>query len=302
MTDTAAHDNRIVVMGDLCVDVLIDCSYASPFIQHGPVEESSLRSSNSLSVGGSAWLLALAAKDTGFFVPLILSAVGNDAWADQLVTAVRAEGFPVESIQRTDATSTDLVCMITMPGHARLMFMPMEPTNNRLNEGFVLNFLRNTDPSLIKWTWVSGYALVDRSSTRRQAARLLADWSRGDRIPVVLDLVPHEFDTAVGTLDEVVSFLGAPDALIGAPSTFRGFGYAYDENSNDPVTGMRQLATQASQDWGIVITQAHIGPEKFGQVVARDGTVISVDELVMPPHDVRGTGDRLAVEALHHLC
>jgi len=48
-------------------------------------------------------------------------------------------------------------------------------------------------------------------------------------VPVVLDLVPHEFSIAVGTLDEVVRFLGEPDVLVGVPSTFRDFGYAYSE-------------------------------------------------------------------------
>ena len=34
---------------------------------------------------------------------------------------------------------------------------------------------------------------------------------------------------------------------------------------DDLVKGMRRLDVQASQDWGIVVTQTHIGPENLAR-------------------------------------
>jgi len=131
--------------------------------------------------------------------------------------------------------------------------------------------------------------------------RLLANWARENEVPVVLDLVPHEFAASVGTLEEVASFLGRPDVLVGAPSTFRDFGYSFYGDGIDGANAMMEVAARASRDWGIVVTQTHTGPSNFGQILARDGVVLSISELVIPANDLRGPGDQLALKALEQL-
>lgn len=302
MTHSQRPMNQILVMGNLCLDVLIGGVNSSQLTEFGHVSESAVHSSSRLSVGGSAWLLAHAAMATGLFYPVIVSAVGDDIWAHDLLSSTREAGLLDHSIQQIESASTDLVCMITLDGQKRVMFMPEEPTNNRLEEDFVLTFLRNMDPQYVKWTWLSGYALANPYSARRRSAKLLAGWSRENKIPVVLDLVPHKFRALVGTLDEVSGYMGTPDVLIGAPSTFQDLGYAYEDHSDDDIAKhMRDVAVEASQHWGIVITQAWITPEKFGQALARRGAILFVDELAIPARGARGIGDRLAVEALHRL-
>ncbi len=302
MTHSQRPANQILVMGDLCLDVLIHGINSSQLTQFGHVSESAVRSSSKLSVGGSAWLLAHAAMATGLFYPVIVSAVGDDMWAHDLLSSTREAGLLDHSIQQIESASTDLVCMITLEGQKRVMFMPEEPTNNRLEEDFVLAFLHNTDPQFVKWTWLSGYTLADQYSARSRSAKLLADWSRENKIPVVLDLVPHKFRALVGTLDEVSGYMGTPDVLIGAPSTFQELGYAYEVHSDDDIVKhMTDVAVEASRHWGIVITQAWITPEKFGQAVARRGVILFIDELTISVRGARGIGDRLAVEALHRL-
>ena len=297
---TRRYGSQILVLGDLCLDVLIDCASPSP-IADGVTKESALRSSSLLSVGGSAWILARAAIAAGIFRPVILSAIGSDMWARQLLTSIREAGLSESSIQQIDGAPTDLVCMMTFEGRQRLMFMPTDPTGDCLEEGFVLSCLRNIDPGDTAWVWISGYALVERSSARRRSVRLLANWARENEVPVVLDLVPHEFAASVGTLEEVASFLGRPDVLVGAPSTFRDFGYSFYGDGIDGANAMMEVAARASRDWGIVVTQTHTGPSNFGQILARDGVVLSISELVIPANDLRGPGDQLALKALEQL-
>jgi sugar/nucleoside kinase (ribokinase family) len=291
----------MIVMGDLCLDVLIDSSDSTPFAQLGYPAESAVRSSGTLSVGGSAWLLAQAAMATGFFGPVILGAIGNDIWARDLLACLREAGLSIASIQQVGTASTDLVCMITLPGRNRVMFMPTEPTSNRLDEDFARSFLGHTDPKDVKWIFLSGYVLVDRNSTRRRCAKLLADWSRQHGIPVALDLVPHEFRASVGTLHEVAEYLGVPDVLIGMLPTFQELGYIYAGDDNDTAMHMAETAVLASRDWGTIITQAHTRSGVFGQTIAQRGAVLFSSELTIPAHGARGAGDRLAVEALHRL-
>ena len=78
-------------------------------------------------------------------------------------------------------------------------------------------------------------------------------------------------------------------------------GYAYDEDSEDVAASMLELAAQVSQAWGAVAVQARTRPETFSQVLARQGAILSVDEAAIPADDIRGTGDQLAVKALHRL-
>lgn len=286
-------------MGDLCLDVLIDGSDSSSFAQLGLDAEAAVRSSGELSVGGSAWLMAQAALETGFFSPVILSAVGSDAWAQTLLASVREAGLPTASIQQVAPAATDLVCMITMAGRHRVMFLPAEPTGNRLDADFALGFLAGTDASHVAWAFLSGYSLAGRDSARRRSAKVLAGWARNRGIPVVLDLVPHQFRTAVGTLGEVASYLGSPDVLIGNLSTFGQLGYS--SSGDDIAKGMEQVAIQASRDWETVITQGFTRSGVFGQTAARRGAVLFSGELVIPASGARGAGDRLAVEALHRL-
>jgi sugar/nucleoside kinase (ribokinase family) len=288
-------------MGDLCVDALIDGSDSSSFAQLGRGAEAAVRSSGKLSVGGSAWLLAQAAMETGFFSPVILSAVGSDAWAQTLLASVREAGLPTASIQQVAPAATDLVCMITTAGRHRVMFLPAEPTGNRLDADFVLASLGGTDASHVAWAFLSGYALAGRNSARRRSAKVLTDWARDHEIPVVLDLVPHQFRASVGTLGEVASYLGSPDVLIGNLSTFQQLGYSSEGDGDDIARDMEQVAIQASRDWATVITQAFSRSGVFGQTAAHRGAVLFSGELVIPASGARGAGDRLAVEALHRL-
>lgn len=288
-------------MGDLCVDALIDGSDSSSFAQLGLGAEAAVRSSGRLSVGGSAWLMARAAMETGFFSPVMLSAVGSDAWAQTLLACVREAGLPAAAIQQVAQAATDLVAVITMAGRQRVMFLPAEATGNRLDAGFVLGFLSGTDASRVAWAFLSGYALAGRNSARRASAKVLADWAREHEIPVVLDLVPHQFRASVGTLGEVASHLGPPDVLIGNLSTFQQLGYSGEGDGHDIAKDMERVAVQASRDWGTVVTQAFTRSGVFGQTAARRGSVLFSGELVIPASGARGAGDRLAAEALHRL-
>jgi sugar/nucleoside kinase (ribokinase family) len=307
--DAKEAPGRLLIMGDLCLDFLITQSDPTGFDDLGNGSESTVRSACRLAIGGSAWLLAEAALRAGFFRPVILSAVGNDGWAQNVLSFVRAKGLPTASIQEV-ATATDLVCIISIEGRHRVMIMPKERANDRLDRQFTLSVLDSMDARDVSWAFISGYALAGRGSGRLLSAKVLTDWCRHNEIPIVLDLVPHKFRASVGSLSEVTRHLGVPDILIGSLSTIEELGYAHapdrDASDDSAANGstaerMTEVAIRASRDWGVVVVQAFTRPGVFGQAVAKRGAALFQDELVLSASGARGAGDSLAIAALQKL-
>lgn len=292
---------ELLIMGDLCVDVLLENANLDAATELAPGAEVTTRCASSISVGGSGWLLAHAAVQTRLFHPVVLGVVGGDLSGAYVLDAMSELGISTASITRAENFSTDLVCMISTPSQQRLMFTPTAPANNLLDEATVAGHLSSVDPARVRWTWISGYALADQSSARWRAAGFLAAWSRRHGIPVVLDLVPHEFRASVGTLADVSRYLGGFDILIGAPSTFIDF-RSYDvANADELRRDISNIAVEVSRDWGTALVQTRTDLHTFGQAIGHRGRVLAVNDVAIPREGMRGMGDLLAVETLHWL-
>jgi sugar/nucleoside kinase (ribokinase family) len=292
--------DRFLVLGDLCWDFSIDDADPSS-LRHDVREghEETVRCRPALEAGGSAWLFAKEVVASGHGSPLILASVGTDSWGDRLLACLAESGIPADTVHRVSAAPTDMIGVARWSAGGRLMFVPSGPVSDHLPPGHVSAILDRLDPATVRWAWLSGHGLVNRESPRWRSAAMVADWCHTHRVPIALDLVPHDFWPLMGNLGQVIAHLGGVDLLVGAASTLRGLGYG--DPGPPGIEAMRSTGRAAARAWGKVLVQGRTSAEEFGQMLCAPGGAEMLTEIVPLADGQRGLGDRLAVRALECL-
>ena len=309
---TPEHKPACLVLGDLCLDV-----YAT--LDLSPDQIAPLALGSDVAAlgevyglpGGTTWLFAdalttaYAAADRNDtyhgVVPAIVAVVGADWAGDFLASAVTGRGWPADGITRA-AARTDIVATTSFAGRARLMAIPTEKVNRKflLWDGQRVESLCEVFD--VGFAWVSGYLFENYDSAVTEAARAVFARLREIGVPVVLDLVPHDFLTKVGRLARLEADVGPVDVIVGEFSTLAALGFGQRRPAGqDPWPDMVACARGAALGRLGAVVQHRVSVGTYAQAIAGPGVGDLTMSRPVPATGPRGIGDALAVQALDAL-
>jgi hypothetical protein len=307
------HKRACLVLGDLCLDVhaTLDLSPDQVAPLSAGSDVTSLGDVHGLP-GGTTWLfadaLATACDASGRgamsldLVPVIMAVVGAD-WAGNFLAGVATDrGWPADGIMRAVGARTDIVATTSFGGRARLMVVPAEKVSRKLLPWDVQRVERLCEVFDVALAWVSGYLFENYDSTATEAARAVFAFLRELGVPVVLDLVPHDFLAKVGLLTRLEAELGTVDVIVGEFGTLTALGFGQRPPAGqDPWPSMVACARSAALGRLGAVVQHRVSVQAYAQAIAGK----CVGELTMskpvPATGPRGIGDALAVQALDAL-
>lgn len=296
-----------LILGELCLDV-----HATLGAEGGSVapllEGSDVTTHGEIAglPGGTGWLFADALSTASDVVPLILAAVGDDWAGEFLAGAVTARGWPADGIVRPAGSRTDIVATTSFAGRARLMAIPAEKISRKFLPWDLRLTARLSSAYDVGFAWVAGYMLENYEPTVAESIKDLFGLVRELGIPIVLDLVPHDFLARVGPLSQVEADVGPIDVIVGEYTTLTGLGFGpppsrVRDDDSDATAGMLACARSAARGRLGAVVQHRVSADAYSQVVVGQ----YVGELTMlrpvPESGPRGMGDALAVQALRAL-
>lgn len=165
--------NRIIVLGDINVDVLMP-------ISHYPLPGQEAMSRERVTrLGGSAANTAVVLSQLGRPVWLVARA-GTDAWGDLALDTLRANGVEMAAIQRDSAHPTGLTFIPALPNGDHVLYCSRGANDYTTPEGLEAALVK--DAALVH---LSGYALSH--APQRQAAARLVSLAVENGIPLALD-------------------------------------------------------------------------------------------------------------------
>jgi sugar/nucleoside kinase (ribokinase family) len=289
-----------IVMGDVSMDMVVAVANQDHILRLSGTEDVTLIGKLQLLPGGTAFLFSEAAHTQGAFEPFILAALGDDTSSHLIIQSLESMGVSTSGLEIFPEASTDLICMAALDQGRRLMFHQANPTSNCLTARWVASRLQDLLTEEIALVWISGYAVVAADSARTQAARHLASWARRQSIPVVLDLVPHDFIRYFGSLKEIELRVGEVNLIVAELKTLMQIGFG--EQGSEGQKAMASAAVTCSRSkGGGVLVQHRTDVDTYSQALAINGVLISAQDYSISDSGLRGMGDRMAILALAQL-
>jgi sugar/nucleoside kinase (ribokinase family) len=294
--------NAALIVGELCLDVWAQVGVegqelaALPYV--GIVADGTI----DLMPGGTAWLFANALTSITEIVPLIAAAVGNDPAGNLLAAEFAEHDFCTAGLLRAADTPTDIISITNFPGMKRLLARPAEKVIRKVRAwewDRVADLVTTHD---VRFAWVSGYIFEDHDSATLGSVRALFEHLRDRAIPIVLDLVPHDFVNRIGYLRQLELDVGPIDVLVGEFSTLAGLGHGQEASSGtDARPAMLECARSAARGRAGAIIQHRVSTSHYALATVGLGLGGRVVDQEIPPSGPRGVGDLLAVKGLRLL-
>lgn len=292
-----------LIVGELCLDVSTQVSVQGEALAALPDNDDIVADGAIiLTPGGTSWLFANALGSMTGLVPLIVAAMGTDPAGDILADSLAKQDFPATGITRAAGTHTDIVSITSFPGTRRLLARPAEKVMRKVQAWEWDRIADMVAAHDVRFAWISGYVFEDYDAATLESTRTLFRHLRDRAIPIVLDLVPHDFVNKIGHLRHLELDVGSIDVLVGEFRTLVGLGFGQAARLGDdvrpPMLGCAQSAAHGRV--GAVVqhrvsashyTLATVGPDMGAHVVDRE----------IPASGPRGLGDVLAVQGLQLL-
>jgi sugar/nucleoside kinase (ribokinase family) len=289
----------LIVLGDITMDTIVQLD------GHSASELHSLSSAQDITfvghpyqrVAGTAVLFARALSDSQMR-PVILGAVGDDIAGRTALASLGGRNVDTALIYLDPELPTCSPTVVYF-SQSRFMVRPEFHAGKNLSAKRIEALLTDELASTTEVCFISGYAIAKQDAPVAEAARRLALWARDHGLKVIVDLIPHDFVDAVGTVQHVEEFLdGMPDVLIAERKTVAGLMRAAGELGVDAdLEGGRAAAWLRQQGSAYAIVQYQLGQNRYAQDI-RGPRLEQYDEISFARAELLGLGDRLAVRAL----
>lgn len=286
-----------VVFGDLTLDVRAHISEPSHLadIDRGINVEFSTDVEG--AIGGSAWLVANTMQAIGV-EPIVLSAVGDDVFGQAILAAVRAAELSHAGIATVSNARTCCVGVFYFLDGTRLMIRPRVHANLHLPSEKVDEVLLQLDLGRVALCFVSGYGIVNADTPAAMAIRHGCTTARRAGVPVVLDLVPHEFRRYVGDICDAESRIGRCDGFVAELST--AVELLSPCRLADDKKLMADLARELAENRSFAVVQHRTASNIYSQAIA-SGSGTEIFDYGIDENALFGVGDRLLADALTKL-
>ncbi|MFL6137390.1 MAG: carbohydrate kinase family protein [Frankiaceae bacterium] len=296
---------RVLVVGDLTIDLLFELAGSALHSPTSKAGDLTISYKPIVRVGGSAILFAKAILARTSLTPVIFSGVGDDVFGAHISEAVSQLGLDVDAVEIVKGYRTALAITGYSPDRSRLMLRPEGHAGKHIRGGHWKEWLAEDVARDCDLLFISGYVIASASPRQLRAVKGMASWARSHGVPVMLDLVPHEFDKGVGSLDLAAKLLGGtPDAFVAELRTARYLGLVpskmHDQSEEEQsLAAARSLS--AIGRYGLIQYQS--GRGTYRQTLAIQGEGVYSHESTFDEADRTGLGDMLCVEALvEHGC
>lgn len=293
--------NAALIVGELCIDVSAKISVPGEALA-ALADNASIVTEGVIGLvpGGTAWLFASALASRTPLVPLIAAAVGADLAGDMLAATLAERDFPTAGLLRVDGARTDVVSIANFPGKGRLLARPAAKIMHQVqawNWDLVAEMVATHD---VRFAWVSGYVFEHQDAMMLESTRMLFTQLRDRSIPIVLDLVPHEFAKKVGSLGQLETDVGPIDVLVGEYRTLLDLGFGEPERG-DVRPAVLDCARSTSQGRLGAVVQHQVSDSHYTLATAGRSPGWHVTDRKIPASGPHGLGDLLAVLGLQFL-
>ncbi len=289
-----------VIMGDLTVDMAWRSPDNIPY-RSATGADITLRGSVEATVGGSALYFAAAIVAAGHSCSLLVGAVGDDMMGIAAQKELLSRNLTPDGLQIAPDAPTCTVTLAILQDGTRLMLRPDDHAGRHISASSMADALRCVDPNGVDVVLLSGYCLLGSDTLTMKSAKELFGWAHRNEIPMVVDLVPHEFSKSVGDLEKVRNILGGvPRGYVCELRTARDLKMcsAYSD-AVSAETQMQIAARNLAARATFAIVQHQIYPGRYcQQIVTRDGLFSKKTFHDFSPAERSGLGDRLLVSAL----
>jgi sugar/nucleoside kinase (ribokinase family) len=286
-------DGAAVVLGDLTLDVTWTSGEPWPASKKLGADVT-IVATPEYHIGGTGFLFAKAVGDMTSLEPVIVSAVGDDPIGEAVRQELRGGGYRIDGIQTAEAHPTCLVTSSYLVDGTRLMVRPSTHAGKHIGAEQLSALLGSIDDCAL--VFISGYMLAGPGASTRAALRLMSAWAFSRAIPVVVDLVPHEFMESVGPISVVEQMLGNPVTVyIAELRTIQGLGLVAEEDQTLPLPDRLGAAAEALARYSpVAIAQCQVGRTTYGQSCVARGRPAAYTEHDFDERTRLGLGDRLA--------
>jgi sugar/nucleoside kinase (ribokinase family) len=292
-----------LIVGDLSLDAHAAVPINSELLARLAVgADVSAQGDMAVSPGGTSWLFADALASATAVLPLIAATVGGDWQGNLLSDSLIERGFPAQGLVTVPGDRTDVVLTVSFNGSARFMAWPRNKVSRKARAWEWPRVAQLVASYDVRFAWISGYLFDDSDPSLLDDARALFENLRRLHIPIVVDLVPHDFSTRIGSLEELESAIGRIDVLIGEFSTMVDLGFGgWPAQGEDVGQYLIQCARSASVGRIAAVAQHRISNDLYAEaIVSQTSGELVIDKLI-PASGPRGLGDYLAVRALVEL-
>lgn len=246
-------------------------------------------------------LLAKAADSYRQVRPIMVAGLGEDRFASFVLAEVESLDLEVGGLQLVPGAATCVVSLSYFSDGTRFMIRPRSHAGRCLDHNRVGDLLRGLSQEPVALLFVSGYLIVEPYSPSILAVQEACRWARARNVPIVVDLVPHEFKAVVGDLDTVAERIGCkPNGYVAELRTIRDLGLC--EPYSDQIDARRNMilgstALASYGDFAVVQHQDEQG--LYAQAVTWFGQTEPLAFFPFSPGERLGLGDRLLLHALH---
>ena len=292
-----------LIVGDLSLDAHASVPIASESLARlAGGADVSAQGDIAVCPGGTSWLFAEALASSTAVLPLIVATVGGDWQGSRLSDSLIERGFPAQGLVTVPGDRTDVVTTVSFNGSARFMAWPQHKACRKARAWDwprVAQLIASYD---IRFAWISGYLFDDSDASVLEDMRTLSDNLRGLHIPLVVDLVPHDFSSRIGSLERLEIATGPIDVLVGELSTMADLGFGQrPAPGEDARRHLIECARSAAAGRIAAVAQHRISGDLYASAVASEAAGECVIDKLIPADGPRGLGDYLAVQALRQL-
>lgn len=294
---------KAIVVGDLSLDSVANTVMGRIFETLERGSDATVAGSVQMLVGGTAYLFSSALQGITDLEPVILASVGNDLPGRSICAALQREGLTTRGIVEAAAPTATYSTTYFDEGQ-RFMICATGHASGRYDATEARRIAEDLTDDAVRLLWISGYGLVDHQDPDRRLASIayLCEWARCRAVPIVVDLVPHAFHERVGTVEDVVAWLGHVDVFVVELDTALGLvGRRELVGSTDPAVAV-MAARALGGGRSSVLVQYRSGSDTYRQTVvrsdSRSGKAVETADHPICDGRLRGIGDRLAVLGL----
>jgi hypothetical protein len=292
--------NTVLVMGDITLDLAVTVGANFPQ-NHAPGADVSFAGSPAPALGGTAMLFAKAAQQYQHVRPIPVAGLGDDKFAPLVLAEAEAASLDMVGLQIIQGTSTCVVSISHFTDGTRFMIRPNSHAGRHIDSKRLRELLSDLNQDEMALVFVSGYLLAEPTLPSVLAVQEACGWARSRNVPIVVDLVPHAFQTAVGDLDTVAKRIGCrPDGYVAELQTVRDLGLCEDysdqfEARSNMIVGSAALAKYG--EFGVVQHQDRSG--RYAQAATWNEKSDPLEFFPFTASERTGLGDRLLLHALN---
>jgi hypothetical protein len=297
---------RWLVLGDVCLDV-VSLDSVPIHLDVREEDDMTLVSDLELRLGGSATTFGTAmssgvgASDNACVIPAVLP----DTFVGDIVEQLLWASFKHSAVTRRSGETIPVVFQAHLSQSSRLMVRPPRSGGESLCISDVQRAIESSGVE-IDGVFVSGYTLTSPGSARFEAVGWTLNWAQERGVVSVVDLVPHDFQGVVGSINRVASLLSLEalcTVLVAELKT--AYGLAGITPTWDPFIGSEHLQAAVAHLLAhaeACVIQFRSDANNYRQATCRAGqTILSQDYPLFDGKVPSGFGDQILVGALRLL-